>query len=118
MRRLIRKFLNRFGYDIVKTDDWYIPKSELKNSIRVGNYPIKMPGNNTLLRTYRLYPDFNSLIGRLAVLLAKKYPGMTVIDIGANVGDTIAILKSGNDVPIIGIEGDDISYQYLEENTK
>jgi len=118
MKKLIRNFLNRFGYDIIKTEDWYIPKSGREKTVQVGNWQIHMPGNNTLLKTYGIYPDFNSHLGRLAVPIAKKYPGMTVVDIGANVGDTIAILKSVIDGPVIGIEGDDISYQYLEKNTK
>ncbi len=118
MKKIIRNFLKRFGYDVVKTEDWYASKSSLKKTVHVGNYSINMPGHNTLLRTYNLYPDFNSIIGRLAGAIAKKYPGMTALDIGANVGDTIAILKSVIDIPVIGIEGDDISYQYLEENAK
>ncbi|MBK7560882.1 MAG: FkbM family methyltransferase [Chitinophagaceae bacterium] len=118
MKKLIRNILHRFGYDIIKTEDWYTSKSRQKRIVRVGDYQIAMPGNNTLLRTYNLYPDFNSLIGRLALVVAKKYPGMTVIDIGANAGDTIAIIKSVIDIPVIGIEGDEISFQYLQENTK
>lgn len=118
MRKLIRKFLNHFGYEIIKTDNWYNSKSGIKNVAKVGKYSITMPGNNTLSRTYALYPDFNSQLGRLAAAIAKKYPGITVVDIGANVGDTIAIIKSEVEVPVIGIEGDDITYSFLEKNAE
>ncbi len=116
MKGIIRSFFNRFGYDIVKTENWHLLRKELKNQVKVGNYEISMPGDNTLQNTYHLYPDFNGHLGRLAAVIAKKYPDMTVVDIGANVGDTIAIIKTLIDVPVIGIEGDDISYQYLEKN--
>jgi len=118
MRKVIRKLLNRFGYEIVKTEDWYVSKSGKKNVVQVGKYSIQMPGNNTLSRTYALYPDFNSIIGRLAASISKKYPEMTVVDIGANVGDTIAIVKSVVEVPVIGIEGDEVTFSFLKQNAQ
>lgn len=116
MKKLIREFLKRFGYDIVKTGIPYIPKTKREGSVVVGKYRILMPGNNIQLGNYKIYPDLNSQLGRLAAVIFKKYPGMTVIDVGANVGDTIAILKSAVDLPVIGIEGDDVSFKYLEKN--
>lgn len=116
MKELIRNFLQRFGYDIVKTGVPYIPKSKKPGTVTVGKFPIQMPGNNIQLINYQLYPDLNIQLGRLAAAIYKKYPGMTVIDVGANVGDTIAVLKSAVEVPVIGVEGDDTSFQFLEKN--
>jgi FkbM family methyltransferase len=116
MRKLIRNFLNRYGYDIVKTGVPYIPKSNKDGFAKVGNYSILMPGTNVQLINYQLYPDLNTQLGRLAKHIFHKYPGMTVIDVGANVGDTVAVLKTAVDVPVIAVEGDDISYSYLEKN--
>ncbi len=118
MRKIIRRLLNHYGYEIIKTDVWYSSKRGRKDIAKVGNYSISMPGNNTLSKTYVVYPDFNSILGRLAAAIEKKYPELTVVDIGANVGDTIAIIKSVIDVPIIGIEGDDVTYSYLEKNAE
>ncbi len=118
MRKIIRRLLNRFGYEIVKTDDWYISKTDQKNIVQLGKYSITMPGNNTLSRTYALYPDFNRIIGRLAATIAKKYPDMTAVDIGANVGDTIAIIKSFVEVPVVGIEGDEVTFSFLKKNAQ
>lgn len=117
MRKLIRDFLNRYGYDIVKTGIPYIPKIKGEGQVMVGRYSIVMPGNNIQLGNYKIYPDLNGQLGRLAAAIHKKYPGMWVIDVGANVGDTIAVLKSAVEVPVIGIEGDDNSFKYLEKNT-
>lgn len=117
MRKLIRDFLNRYGYDIVKTGIPYIPKIKGEGSVMVGKYSVVMPGNNIQLANYKIYPNLNSQLGRLASAVYKKYPGMCVIDVGANVGDTIAVLKSAVDVPVIGIEGDESSFIFLERNT-
>lgn len=117
MRKLIRDFLNRYGYDIVKTGIPYIPKTKGEGTVLVGKYPVTMPGTNIQLGNYKIYPDLNAQLGRLAASVHKKYPGMTVIDVGANVGDTIAVLKSAVDVPVIGIEGDETSFDYLQKNT-
>lgn len=118
MKEIIRNFLQRFGYDIVKTGVPYIPKPKGAGSVTVGKFSIEMPANNIQLVNYQLYPDLNIQFGRLAASIAKKYPGMTVIDVGANVGDTIAVVKSAVEVPVIGVEGDDTSYQFLEKNAK
>lgn len=116
MKELIRNFLQRYGYDIVKTGVPYIPKRNTPGTVKVGKFPIQMPGKNIQLINYQLYPGLNIQLGRLAAAIYKKYPGMTVIDVGANVGDTIAVLKSAADVPVIGVEGDDTSFQFLEKN--
>jgi hypothetical protein len=38
-------------------------------------------------------------------LTQAKYPNLTMIDVGANVGDSIAIVRV--DVPILCVEGED-----------
>lgn len=109
---------NSLGYDIVKKENPSILRGSRKRLVKVWNYYIVMPSNNTLRRTYRIYPDFNNHLSRLAIQVDRKYPEMTIVDVGANVGDTIAVLRSVINAPIIAIEGDDISYQYLEENIR
>lgn len=118
MKELIRNILQRFGYDIVKTGVPYIAKSKKPGVVKVGKFPIRMPGNSLQLINYQLYPELNIQLGRLAKAIFKKYPGMSVIDVGANVGDTIAVLKSAIDVPVIAVEGDDICYEFLTENSR
>lgn len=118
MKELIRNFLKRFGYDIVKTGIPYIPKSNKDVLVNVGKFQVLMPGYNVQAVNYRIYPDLNAQFGRLARSIADKYPGMTVVDVGANVGDTIAVIKSVVDIPVIGVEGDEVTYSYLEKNSQ
>ena len=118
MRTLIRNFLKRYGYDIVKTGVPYIPDTNKDVLVTVGKFQVWMPGYNVQAVNYRLYPDLNAQFGRLAKTIASKYPGMTLIDVGANVGDTIAVVKTEVDVPVIGVEGDEVTFSYLEKNSK
>jgi len=48
----------------------------------------------------------------------KKYPDLVFLDVGANAGDTAARVKLVADIPILSIEGDDISFSYLQRNTR
>ncbi len=118
MKKIIRNFLNRAGYDIVKTNIPYIPKTKKDSTVLVGKYYILMPSNNLQLGNYKIYPNLNSQLGRLATIIFKKYPDMTAIDVGANVGDTIAVLKSAVEVPVIAIEGDEVCFNFLNKNIK
>ena len=117
MRQMIRNLLNKVGYDIVKVNVHSSSKAHKISKVKVGKFFVDMPGNNMQISNYKYEPEANSQLGRLSACIAKKYPSLTVIDIGANVGDTIAIIKSAIELPVIGIEGDDIAYRFLEKNT-
>jgi FkbM family methyltransferase len=41
-----------------------------------------------------------------------------MIDIGANVGDSVAIVREQSDYPILCIEGNETYFQILEENLR
>jgi FkbM family methyltransferase len=116
MKKIIRKLFNVVGYDIVKTNDWDKKSKNKKVLVRVGNFDILMPSNNPQISNYKNTPDLNIELAILAKAVAKKYPDLVLIDIGANVGDTIAVVKSFIDLPIIAIEGDVTSLKFLELN--
>ncbi len=116
MRKFIRGLMNKLGYDIIKVNVHSDKKAKIIKPVKVGNFIIEMPGNNPQISNYKYEPDVNSQLGRLSVCTAQKYPSLTVLDIGANVGDTIAVIKTAIDLPVIGVEGDDTSFRFLEKN--
>lgn len=116
MKNLIRDILQRFGYDIVKTGLPYIPKTRGDVYVHVGGFRLLMPGYNPQSSNYQIYPELNASFGRLASKVAESHSGMWMIDVGANVGDTIAVVRARINNPIVAIEGDVATFQYLEKN--
>lgn len=83
---------------------------------RVGNQTIKLPLSHRLPETQAIYPDYNFNIARLTKYIANKYPNLSVIDIGANIGDTVAYIKNYVDPPILCIDGDEKYLNILRQN--
>jgi FkbM family methyltransferase len=83
---------------------------------RVGQYFIEVPGISPMASHYTRHPNWSSQLGRLASIIRKKYPAMAAIDVGANVGDTACIIKSGEDIPLLCIEGDEFTFRFLQKN--
>jgi FkbM family methyltransferase len=116
MKKIIRKLLNTVGYDFVKVNMHGKDKAHKTVQVQIGDYKILMPGNNAQISLYKYNPAANTQMARLAQLVYNKYPDSTMIDIGANVGDTIAVVRSITTIPIIAIEGDAFSYSFLQKN--
>lgn len=108
--------LSPLGFAIERTRKrkWLWPNSILE--IKVGRYVIKTPGMNPVFWYYQENPGFVGQLGVLTTLVHEKYPQAGVIDIGANVGDTACIIKTAADVPLLCVEGDEISFKFLQKN--
>ena len=66
---------------------------------------------------YRLwFPEYDLALGRLARAVAARHPEGSVVDIGANVGDSAAVIRSGCALPILCIEGDPRFFELLQRN--
>ena len=84
---------------------------------RIGNFNIRISRGHSLPFVLERYPDYGSNLVRLARAVNDKYGGLKIIDVGGNVGDTIAMLLSDNpDYEIYSIEGDEKYYNILCEN--
>jgi FkbM family methyltransferase len=118
IKKIIRNLLQKIGYDIVKTESHSSFSASKNYTIKLGNFSIVMPGNNPQINNYKNFPELNTQLARLAKIVQNKYPNTTLLDVGANVGDTIAIVKSAVDIEIIGIEGDPVTFKFLETNVK
>ena len=114
MKKVMQQILNYFGYSLTKTNKKYLFKKDVE--IKVGNFSLQMPSINPLIYTYTNKKDFSSELGIILKQVLIKYKNLTVIDVGANVGDSVAIIKSTADVPVISIEGDPFTFSYLQKN--
>lgn len=78
---------------------------------------IMLPLSHDLPINIKLFPFYDTAIGRLSEYLIQKYPDYLVIDVGANIGDTATVIRSKTNLPILCIEGNTIYYDLLKENS-
>jgi len=116
MKKLFIKILSYLGYGIVKVNRKpFIKRDQV---IIVGKYQLSIPPINPLIFTYKNNNDFSGEIGRLVICICEKYPQMKIFDVGANIGDTAAAIKSIREIPLVCIEGDPFTYSYLLKNSE
>ena len=86
--------------------------------IRIGRFDVLLPLAHALPLYRRVHPLYDTAIGRLAAVVHKKYPLASVVDIGANVGDTAAMIRSQSPAPLLCIEGEGRFFSLLEQNVR
>ncbi|MFO0953213.1 MAG: FkbM family methyltransferase [Isosphaeraceae bacterium] len=86
--------------------------------IRVGPFELLIEPRNPLFETYLENPSYMAELGRVAAEVHAKYPGMVCVDVGANVGDTAAILRAACPARIICVEGDESVAETLARNAE
>jgi len=91
-------------------------RRRLPQTMTIGRYRIRLPIGSWLPETVLRYPLVNTAIGKIADVLKGKHPDLHVIDIGANGGDTAAIVRQSSDIPVLCIEGDKNILPLLREN--
>ena len=82
----------------------------------IGPFELVLPHDHMLDAYQERYRLYDWALGELAPLLLEKYPDATAIDIGANIGDTAALLCRKRDIPVLCIEGHPHFAAYLRRN--
>lgn len=109
--------INSLGYTVIRIPPRPQKTSDVVNMVVAGK-TIKIHGGNPLRRVYELNPQCNSQMAEVAALVEAKYPSAWAVDVGANVGDTLAILRSRTKMPILCVEGDTHCFGLLQENAR
>jgi FkbM family methyltransferase len=82
----------------------------------LGDVRIVLPLDHDLPHIRKVLPQYSLNLGRLAKYTMGKYPDLMLIDIGANVGDSAAIVRMEAQCPILCIEGDPAYFDLLQHN--
>lgn len=106
---IILKVLEQIRLTILKFDDSLI-------KYKIGDHFLILPFSHNLPLYTKYYPYYSLNIGRIAKIVKETYDDLTIIDVGANVGDSIAIIKKEVDCPLFGLEADDYFFNILEKN--
>lgn len=85
--------------------------------IQIGRHMVHFPVNSQVLNYKSAYRLYDTALGKIAGALCDKYPDLHAIDIGANVGDSAALIRESSDIPVLCIEGDPSLQALLAENT-
>lgn len=104
------KMFSRMREIILKFNDSLI-------KCKIGNFLLFLPFSHNLPLYLKSFPDYSSNIGRIAKLIKEKYNDLSIIDIGANIGDSIAIIRTRVECPILCIEGNKHFFDILEKNS-
>ena len=84
----------------------------------IGGFTITLPSKHLLIHVSKLQPKRDLFIGTVAKIVSDRYPDREIVDIGANIGDTAAIIASQSNATMILIEGSDFYFNYLNLNAK
>jgi FkbM family methyltransferase len=85
---------------------------------RIGGASLKLPLSHALPRIRKYCVHYGLNVGRIGEAVAHKYPEMTAIDVGANVGDTLAIMRARATYPILCVEAEERFFGILRENVR
>ena len=105
----IQSRLVKMAFDYIKPVNPLIETS-------IGNYKIQLPFNHELPFILKHFPFYSTNLARIAKLVNDKYPDLKFIDIGANIGDSVALLRTKATFPILCIEGDNYFFSILQTN--
>jgi len=87
-------------------------------SHRLGRFTIKLPLSHALPRFHLIFPQYSLNLGRIGAAMVNKYADLRAIDVGANVGDSVAIMRQGATYPILCVEAEDAFFRTLSENAR
>ncbi len=117
MKNLIKSAIEKLGYSIVKIHKPMVVSDKLVK-VKIGKFSILL-GENHRLPVFLKHQKYYSLnLPRIAQAVFGKYSDIKIIDIGANVGDTVALVRNACTVPMLCIEGDADFFKTLVENIK
>ena len=83
---------------------------------RLAGTVVQLPLSHDLPVIRSKHPEYALAIGRIARVVHSRYPRLSLIDIGANVGDTVAIVREHASFPILCIDGDAEFFDLLRSN--
>ncbi len=114
VKKIFKTACWKFGFEIqiLKTKTTKIEPI----SIKIGDFKIECLTNNGLIYCFENCNEYGKVLSRVVKQYFENYSSLKVIDIGANIGDTICLIKTDGDVPVLAIEGDSSILKLLKKN--
>jgi len=90
----------------------------MNKQYKVARHNLFFPHNHKLEQYQNTWKLYDRILGIIAKYVFLKYPDTTAIDIGANVGDTAALIQEFQPIPTLCIEGNPEYFSFLERNAQ
>jgi FkbM family methyltransferase len=120
MRALLKSLLPKPVYNFMR--DRRIQNNEQKyfsqgqKTVISGKYKIFAPENHLLVKLKDHQPYRDLCVGITAKYISSKYPDGTILDIGANIGDTAAMIATYAQNKLILVEASEYFFGFLVRN--
>jgi len=109
MSTIIRLIIRKLIKVITKVYDPLI-------NIKIGTEIIKVNLSHQLAEILKIYPEYNFNLARIVHYTEEHIGQISIIDIGANVGDTVAFIRNYSNAPILCIDGEENYVALLRKN--
>jgi len=89
----------------------------LEKKVKIGNYSLVSNYDHPIEEYLTQFKYYSRNFPRIAKYIEAKYPNYSIIDIGANIGDTVALLRTEQVLQNVHlVEGDPVYVKLLEKN--
>ncbi|MEQ2006017.1 MAG: FkbM family methyltransferase [Limisphaerales bacterium] len=96
---------------------WLVARGDPLVRFQVDGATLLAPLSHQLAFIRRDVPQYAGCLARIVLAVQRKHPGLACIDVGANIGDTVVLLRAHAQFPILCIEGSGEFFPLLEHNT-
>ncbi len=120
MKTVLRLLLPKKAYSYLQVrrrkyyEEHYFEKRF--ETVQCGQFSIQAPKDHILLKLQKIQPYRDLFVGITAKFVSEKYPKKNIVDIGANIGDTAALIASNCKNKLILVEASDYFYGILTKN--
>lgn len=119
MKELFKRLLSRFGLYVSKGYTVYLYNNKKIVRRTVFGREMLMPRDHTIDQNLAFFPYYNTNLKRLVHQYQQyRRERFAIVDIGANIGDTLVMLREVSDLPVHCFEGNALFFNLLEQNTK
>ncbi len=118
MKEILKKLLSRSGIYMHKGYKTYFFTSNKLVTREIYGRKVSMPKSHTIAYNLSHFPYYNSNLQRIAQQYDRyRGGGFSIIDVGANIGDTLLMLRQVTDLPVHCFEGNPFFSGLLETNS-
>jgi FkbM family methyltransferase len=128
MKTSVKAALLRLGYEVRRVEDSSTLTAGFRERLRslfstrdtsytVGQVEISLPAQHALPKFRRKWRLYDEPLRFVADGLRAMRGEFKAVDIGANVGDSAALLNAGGRTAVLCVEGDPVYLPYLERNS-